>query len=268
MKMENVDEQKIKKKEEVKQDNNQKDIIKNNFWPIEDLPSRFKIYPEGTKFFGRPLKVLEIKMLSTLNENNVNHVINSIIKKSINVVGISHDDILVSDKLYLVFWLRANTYKDSGYKVGFECSECEQESTYTFNLSDLEIKYLEEYNKEPIKLKDGDEIGLKFQSLKEEQEANSFIKKNKGKPLMEIDEELVNYATLISTINGEKKSLKDNYEYLINLSPEDYVIIVGELENRDIGIVPIINVKCDKCGGIAPAGVSFRGDFFLPKYIT
>ena len=38
--------------------------------------------------------------------------------------GIDTSSILVGDKLYLTLWLRANTYPQSGYSVGFECPSC------------------------------------------------------------------------------------------------------------------------------------------------
>ena len=65
--------------------------IGDNYWPIDDLPSKFKLYPEGTKIFARPLKVLEVKMLSSLNNDNFHHVITEVLKKSVRGINIDED---------------------------------------------------------------------------------------------------------------------------------------------------------------------------------
>ena len=101
-----------------------------NYHEITDLPSKYRLYPKGTKIFARPLKVLEVKALASINEDNANYIINDTLSKTIQ--GITIDDLVVADKLYLVFWLRANTYRESGYVVDFYCRHCESESTYEF----------------------------------------------------------------------------------------------------------------------------------------
>ncbi len=77
---------------------------KTNFYRIDGLPSLGKLYPEETVIEGRPLRVLEVKKLTTLSEENANYVINDVIRNCI--MGINLDDLLVADKLYIVFWLR------------------------------------------------------------------------------------------------------------------------------------------------------------------
>ena len=65
--------------------------LEGNFYEITDLPSRFLLYPEGTKIFGRPMKVSEIKKLTTMNEINYNSIIKSVLENCIK--GIDIDDI-------------------------------------------------------------------------------------------------------------------------------------------------------------------------------
>ena len=42
------------------------------------MPSRFKFYPTDTRIFGRPLKVSEIKKLTSMDENNYNQIIKEV----------------------------------------------------------------------------------------------------------------------------------------------------------------------------------------------
>ena len=239
---------------------------KDNYYPITDLPSKFKLYPEGTKLLGRPLKVLELKLLSTMNVENANSVINDILRKTIR--GIDVNDILMPDKLYLVFWLRHNTYKDSGYKVGFECKKCDSESTYSFSLEDLTVKYLPD-NFDPmaeIKLPiSGHSITISYQKVKDENAIERFKESIKSNPLLTINDELIAVANSINTVDGKEHSLRDKYEYVLDMIPGDYSRLETEVKKLDIGINPDIKVTCDKCGGITPVGVSFRADFFIPS---
>ena len=82
-----------------------------NYYRILDLPSKFKFYPSNVQISARPLKVIEIKKLSALNDTNFNFIINDILSKAIS--GININKLFIADKIYLLFWLRANTYRDS-----------------------------------------------------------------------------------------------------------------------------------------------------------
>ena len=62
-----------------------------NYYEILGLPSKMKFYPEGTKLYGRPLKVLEIKQLAAINEDNADSVINSILRRTIKGIKLICD---------------------------------------------------------------------------------------------------------------------------------------------------------------------------------
>ena len=73
--------------------------LDGNYWPIENLPSKYKLYPPGTKLYARPLKVLEVKMLSSLTNENFHHIITEVLKKTVK--GIEVENLLVADKLFI-----------------------------------------------------------------------------------------------------------------------------------------------------------------------
>ena len=103
-----------------------------DYWEIENLPSKGYYYPAGTKILGRRLKVKEVKKLGFMTDYNMEDTIESVLSSAIK--GIDINKIYDDDKLYIVLWLRANTYREPGYKVSFMCSECETKSEYEFNL--------------------------------------------------------------------------------------------------------------------------------------
>jgi|TARA_R110001592_G_scaffold65278_3_gene200456 hypothetical protein len=242
-----------------------KDVIDGNYWPIDELPSKFKLYPTGTKIFARPLKVLEVKMLSSLTNDNFHHVITEVLKKSVR--GIEIDKLLVSDKLFIIFWLRANTYKNSGYTVDFDCNMCDTHSTYEFEIDNLDIIDIkDDYNpNDTLKLPQcGDELTTRQLTIAEENNVKNFQTRNR-RSLTEFDEDILTIANLIKTINGKEESLMYKYDYIVSMNPIDFGKIESYLNHFDMGISPIMNVTCKNCGGIADVAVSFRPEFFVPK---
>jgi hypothetical protein len=242
------------------QDNNND----GNYWPIDNLPSKYSLYPKGTKIYARPLKVLEVKMLSSLTNDNFHFVITEVLKKSTK--GINVEELLVADKLFIIFWLRANTYKDSGYTVEFDCELCESKSEYEFQIENLEvIDIKEDFDpKRVLTLGTGDKVSTRLLSIKDESNVKNFLSRNK-RSLQQFDEEILTIANLIETINDNNTSLIDKYNYIVNMNPIDFAKIETYLEHYDMGIRPEMNVTCMNCGGTSPLAVSFRSEFFVPK---
>jgi len=238
---------------------------KSNYWVIDNIPSRYMLYPEGTKIYGRPLKVLEIKKLSSINESNADYVINEVLRKTIK--GINIDDLYVSDKLFIVFWLRANTYRETGYVVDFSCTKCDSESQYHFEIDNLDVQYLdEEYDPEKlIPLKSGEKVKINFLTVKDNLKIERFKEMN-TKLLGEIDNEIVNIAEMIKEVDGKKLNLLEKYRFVIDMDPGDFSFITNYIEKNGMGIKPYMNVKCNNCGGTAPVGITFLPSFLFPNF--
>jgi hypothetical protein len=258
-----------KPKTETKKPEKEKPVDEDNdiYDIIEGLPTLGKLYSEGTVIKARPLKVSEVKMLAGMTEDTANNIVNQILERTIR--GIDIEDIYTADKMYIMFWLRANTYKESGYEVSFECNECKKTSQYKFELDVLNVKQLTDDDaktlKKEFKLPNGDKIKFKLLTVKDENDNEKFLKQNKT-ALMNFEDEMVSICRMIDTINGEKKGMIDKYMYLSEqLLPTDYAYLESYLENASVGLEPTISVKCTKCGGEADVLLPFRPDFFLPK---
>lgn len=241
------------------------------YYVIEGLPTGGKLYPEGTVIKARPLKVLEVKKLANMNEENADDVVNEVLR--LTVKGIEIEDIYSTDKLYIIFWLRANTYKDSGYKVSFNCPKCKKDASYDFDLDSLNVKDLTEKNINQMKQEvtlpvTGNKITFKFLKIKDEQSNLRFLKNNK-RSMMNFDEEILAICKMIDTVDGEAKGMLDKYMFLTeDITPPDYSFIESHLQDVSVGLEPMIDVKCDNCGGSAETALPFRSDFFLPKATT
>ena len=136
-------------------------------------------------------------------------VVNDILERV--VTGIDINDIYSADKLYIMFWLRANTYKESGYNVKFECPKCKNDSEYAFELDQLNIKTISEENlnflKDSFEIPNGDTLTFSLLTVGDEKQNEQFLKNNKTS-LMNFDQEIVSICRMIHTINGEYTAMK------------------------------------------------------------
>jgi hypothetical protein len=239
-----------------------------NQWRITGLPSKGRLYPDGSMILGRALKVLEVKKLATINDENADFVINDILKRTLRFDGMKFEDLYISDKLFIIMWLRANTYRESGYVVDFECDKCKKQSQYHFNLDKLEVQYLsDDYqpNKE-ICLPSGNKITFNYLTISDEMFIERFKEMNSSK-LTDVDDELLGLAKMITSINGDNtKTLIQKYHWITNANPGDFAYIIQYTQKHGMAIQPYFNVECTKCGGSALVGVSFRAEFFIPEY--
>jgi hypothetical protein len=231
---------------------------------IDNLPSRNLLYPEGTKIYGKHLGVGELKKLTTVTESNVNVVINDIIRSSIK--GINFEDILTEDKLYIVLWLRANTFVNSGYSVPFRCYKCDKESTFDFKVDNININHIKDKNitTEMLPLTNGDILTFKYMTVGDEIAIEKFKGSIRNLQL-ELDETDLTYAFMISAINGKQMWALDKLKY-IKSSPEIYSQIKSWVKRHTFGVSDILSVTCNSCGGTAPAAVSFREEFVIPDF--
>lgn len=249
----------VEKKQEVKDD--------SGFLEVDGLPTKGKFYPKGTIIKARPMKVLEVKMLSSITDENANGIVNEVLYRTVR--GIDIDDLYSSDKLYLVFWLRASTYKDSGYEVKFKCPECKKNSEYDFELDVLNVKTVSDKEWKDInqeyELPDKNKIKFKLLKVKDENEIERFIKDNEGSS-MNFDKEIVGMCKIIDTINGKKMGTIEKYRFIIEeLNPSSYSKLLVLTSEVEVGLKPEITVHCKNCGGAVNVPLPFRPDFFLSE---
>jgi len=245
--------------EETKKENNVQ------FFEIKDLPSRFKFYPKGTKILGRRLTVPEVKKLAEINSENFDFVIDSVLEQTIK--GIELNEIRYFDKLYIILWLRANTYKEPGYIIDYECAKCKNKIEYEFDLDKLEIIYLPE-NFNGLMTFGNNIIEVVYQSIKSQKEVDEIKKLNENEKddNKKIDISDLELAANLK-INKKDFSLLEKYNFIRNvLNPEQYVKLKDFIKKNEFGFKEFINTTCSSCGGNIPMGITFCTEFFIPRY--
>ena len=205
-----------------------------NFWKIEGLPSKGRFYSEGTEILGRPMKVLEVKKVSSITEDNGDYILNDVIRKT--TTGIDINNMYIADKLYIIFWLRANTYRESGYVIPFVCPKCEKKSDYHFDINNLEVQLLSDDFSPEKEIKVGNAaIKYDYLRVKDELYINRFRELN-SELVGEIDAELLAIAQMIKTINGQNKTLLEKYYWITELDPGDFSYLKTFIEKKGMGI--------------------------------
>ena len=240
-----------------------------NYWEVTDIPTKYKLYPVGTHIMVRPLKVLDVKKLTSMSEENAEYVIRDILRKCVR--GIDINELYSADKIYMIFWLRANSFRDNRYVVDFVCEKCDSDSEYHFDLGNIRINYIED-SYDPYKIitvSTGDEITLGMLKIKDEIEMENFKQRYQqmfANSEEGIDDNILNLSFLINTINGKQYDPLHKYQYCVDsLSAGDFSTLTTYIMNTSIGVDPIMTIKCQKCGGESLMGLTFHPDFLFPK---
>lgn len=237
----------------------------SNYYFIDKLPTQYVLYPEGTKLYGRPLTVLEVKKVSTINEYNSNYIINDILRKTIK--GIDINDLYIADKIYLMFWLRANTYRDSRYVVDYKCEKCDFDGQVHVGVDSINIENLSEdfYPSKEYTTPDDHKFTFDFMKIGDELKIERF-KDHSAKLIGGVDDDILNLSIMIKKVDGRDATTLEKYNWLVNMEPGIFSYILSTVGQYNVGIKPYINIECTGCGGETLMGISFRPEFFLPKY--
>lgn len=253
----------------------------DNYWEIDQLPSNFAFYKPYTRIYARPLKILELKMLARMDSRTSDHIINEILRKC--VIGIRFEELYEVDKLFIVIWLRTNTFKDVTYDFKFTCPHCESENLSKIGVDQFDIKFLDKGNNtvlEEIELPaKGDKIKIGFSQIKNERFIEAELDRITTNMHLTPEEHsdlkmLVTYAANLISINGVDYSdnnqfISNKYSYLEGLSATDFMKIDGHFTKEEnlCGINSFFTVHCEHCEkgkeGLA-APVVFQGSFFTP----
>lgn len=150
------------------------------------VPSECKAYPEGTKIYVRPYYFAEVKNMNAVFEAS-NSVIDIYEKacSGIRTVGITPDQLILGDFLYLSFLRKVHTLGGSKFNVIVTIND----TPYSGELSVSDIGFEQsEAPKFPVKAKMGsDKVEVSFWPVSVGEYVD-FLRKNDGECPDELDE--------------------------------------------------------------------------------
>lgn len=210
-----------------------------NYWTIDylELPSRGIYYPLDGEILIRPLTVNEVKYLATYTPANAVKIVNEILRKCLELRKIDFNDILLADREYLTFWIRANSFtQNGGYNITAQCPICKTEIEQTVLCDDFKVDFIEgKYEKIPLP-DAGIVLPVKQPQIKD-------IRVNRITSSMD---ELTNIAMCIDTDNN----LEDKRKFILNLTAYDYSILKHAMDNFHCGMHKTVNIECPNCHAI------------------
>lgn len=210
----------------------------NNYWKLikDEIPSRGCFYNSDAVIKIRPLNVQEVKYLSTLSPQNATDIINEIISKCIILENLNFDDILLADREYMAFWLRANSFQqNNGYSLGLKCENCGHEYKHEVQLADFPTVLYDTNkpkNKEIVLPDCNIKLYLKYPTIKE-------LKRTSN------DNEIQNFMRHLDIDTNDNVLLE---RFLSNLSAMDYSVLKNNIDDMFIGFARQISVPCPSCG--------------------
>jgi len=177
-------------------------------------------------------------------------------------------DLLSSDRLYLLFYLRGMSY-DLSYDFNVKCYYCGQNFIQNVKIDKLPITTWEspEEAKEPIVVKlplTRATAEAHFMRGKEEKEM--MIKSRKLKSFNEPDDSatdsLIYLIDKVILEDGEVLGPRDRLDFINHLVAGDCDEFRTKMLERECGIQQLENIYCPRCNSILQFGVPLGRNFF------
>lgn len=252
---------------------NLKTLIPPRVAAVVQLPSRGVFYSgEGIKD-GKveimPLIARDEKLLVGLTGDNIDEVVDTLLERCL-ITKMSLDDLIVTDKFYLMVALRANSYGED-LKIPLTCTACKQTASYTLKLpSDFEVKYAPEDAVEPFETTlPVTKFKVKYRLLrgKDQKAIKNFTQREMKKTKEEGDPAFFyRIAKQITEINGQSLEPVETIDILENLPIKDSRFLQGELDKNLPGIVTVTTKECRNCKADIYTSIPISAEFFRPDF--
>ena len=209
----------------------------------------------------------EIKILSQIEEaRSLDRVMTEILRSTIKR-GPDPEKLLYWDRLFLLVWLRVNSYRDGHkYSPAFVCPTCEHEQTLDVDLRTLNVNKLSEAYQEPflVQLEDASHIVLSLRLTRGEDEntVESYAASHPNE-----DDWFIRYAVATAAVNGYGYPIESKIEMVKSLTASDFMRVRSAIDQFTFGLDFTVNPTCKNsgCGRSLSITVPFQGEFFVPQ---
>ena len=227
-------------------------------YSIVSLPSGGKLgYPEEVEY--RDIMVSDEKVLSSSTEKTFGKTLNGVLKTLLKDKSF-FNKMSIYDRDFLLIWIWANNYSTTK-TIETKCPTCEASNTYIVDLTELEIKDLDNKFKNPYPYTTvgGEKIKFRLLTTEDEEVSRKFCNMNKT-----YDESFVSLCLSIElkTVMPLKEKLKHIEE---TFTGKDMSIARGFHRHFKFGVNDIIEKECSACGEVSKIAIPFQVDFFIPS---
>lgn len=254
-------------------------VTKNNFVPIpaDELPSRSFFYDKGTQVLVKSASVQEVKHFSSINDEDffdiqdkMSTLFNVCVRISKNGNPVSYRDLSEFDKIYVFFAVRERTFLADGRQSTIShkspCPSCGEEISVEiekgnlgyYSIPDSIMKFYDDELRSFVINHEKFESPLEifvptvgvtekiFQYIKEAE-----IKKQRGEggyyDLADLT--IIMYITKDwRDIDDSGKYIKRKLEEIKRWSVDKYKVATHVTKTLKVGVDPMMEVHCSKCG--------------------
>lgn len=247
----------------------------DEFVQSTQLPSRGMLYegrlPDG-QISMRPMKTVDEKLFAG-NSASQNDVLDTLLKRCF-VTEFPYEDLLISDKLYMLVFLRGITY---GWDYGFDltCGNPTCKAKYRHQIKipdDFEITMLDESDVEPYVVDlpiSKRKVELRQLRVKDEIEVQRFVKRSlvQAAPRDDGDPAYIpRLAKQIVSVDGRPTPWLDAMRLCEGLHSRDSLEIRNTLDTHESGIDIMIRTVCPVCATESEEVTPLSREFFRPGF--
>ena len=248
------------------------DLIPKPVTAMVSLPSKGLFYdreqvPDGTVEVT-PMSAREEKLVAGMRGGNVEEVIDIILKRCLKT-NIPTDDLLVTDRFFLLLALRANSYGED-YNFELTCGSCGLTSKYGVKIpADLEVKYAEDDAVEPFfvtlpvsKIR----IGFRLLREKDMKDIRKFSSRETKKGFLAEGDPAYSYriAKQIVSVNDRSLDMLTALELVNRLPAKDSAVLKNAFDKKTPGVLTGITKDCVSCGKSIETDLPMSAEFFRP----
>jgi len=231
------------------------------------LPSKGMFYGDklpGGKITIRPIKVSEEKLIA--GGGNRLQLADKVLQKCIESQCLPVNELLLTDKFYLLLCLRSISYGPE-YSFKIKCASCDMEFVHSITLPEgLCLKSATKNDVEPFDVKlpvCGKTVSLRFLRGTDEEEIENYVKQL---PSQKSDDGDSSYAfrlsRFISKIDGQDTGVLEKLSFCEELIGMDSLAIRKGVAQHETGPVMTIKAKCPSCRAEIQTDLPFTNEFF------
>jgi len=218
-------------------------VVYNNYWKLrlKELPSKGVFYNKYATIKIKTLTLKDIKYLATINKDNATFIIDEILESSLILKNLEFGNICLPDRMYMVFWLRVNSYINSGgYNLTLKKCDCGEEEKKDIALTDFDLVYFN-INKERKFVLPNSGYTMEFcvPTIKYKDDIYNTWGDIKDKEILDM--------MLWCNFKNEEETISNKYDLLNELDAMDYIYIKSYLDDFMFGFSNKLDVYCDKC---------------------
>lgn len=233
------------------------------------LPSRGQFY--GDKLPGgvvsiEPLGTREEKLFAT---NRAAQLIDKIFEKCVRCEPLSHTELVLGDRLFLLLQLRVISYGEN-YQFPFRCSECGAKSYGDVNLDTLPVKTAADRATGLFTVElplCGSTVEMRLLTGQDEIQIRKYAaqinQKSRGKDVG--SEHVYRLARRINKIDGEDVGIRETMEFVESLKGKDSLRIKDAIDDNEVGPELEVEPECHSCGFSNELVLPFEAEFFRPR---